>query len=82
MQCNNTHLIVFRGELIQTFLDDVVAVQIFDEHHNVQAEGNDDRVDLVAIRMISTLVSKVSAGDELPLSPRTWRRVERKSIIF
>jgi hypothetical protein len=33
----NPYLIVFRSELVQAFLNDVVSVQVLDENDNVQA---------------------------------------------
>ena len=40
------HLVVVWGKLVETLLDHVVAVEILDEHDDVQAERKDDRVDL------------------------------------
>jgi hypothetical protein len=39
-------LVVFRSQLVEALLDDVVAVQILDEHNNVETKRDDDRVDL------------------------------------
>ena len=41
-----SYLIVLGHELVQALLDDVVAVQVLDQHDDVQAEGDDDGVDL------------------------------------
>jgi hypothetical protein len=40
------HLIFLRSQLVQAFLDNMVAVQILDKHYNMKAERNDDRMDL------------------------------------
>ena len=42
----SSYLIVLRHELVQALLDDVVAVQVLDQHDDVQAKGDDDGVDL------------------------------------
>ena len=39
-------LVVLGRELVQALLDDVVAVQVLDEDDDVQAEGDDDGVNL------------------------------------
>ena len=77
------HLIILRSQLVQAFLNNMVAVQILDKHYNMKAERNDDRMDL-------SIVSKISLN---PLPGKCGRlnksetrlaclRVERKSIIF
>jgi hypothetical protein len=37
-----TDLVVFRRQFIQALLDDVIAVQVLNEHNNVEAERDDD----------------------------------------
>lgn len=39
-------MIVLRRKLVQALLDDVVTVEVLDEHYDVQAESNNDRMDL------------------------------------
>ena len=41
-------LVILRRQLIQAFLNDMVAVEILDEHDDVQAESDNDRVNLSA----------------------------------
>lgn len=48
-----TDLVVFRRQFIQALLDDVIAVQVLNEHDNVEAERNDDRMNLAMVSMIS-----------------------------
>jgi hypothetical protein len=47
------YLIILRSELIQTFLDDVVTVQILDQDYDVKAERKNDRMDLSIVSEIS-----------------------------
>jgi hypothetical protein len=39
-------LVVFRGQMVETFLDDVVSVQVLDERDDVEVEGEDQVLDL------------------------------------
>lgn len=48
-----TDLVILRRQLIQTLLDYVVAVQVLDQHDNVQAQGDDNRVYLSIVANIS-----------------------------
>ena len=48
-----TDLVVFRGQFIQALLDNMITIQVFDEHNNVQAERDDDRMNLAMVSMIS-----------------------------
>jgi hypothetical protein len=41
-----SYLVILRNELVQALLDDMVAVQVLDEHDNVKAESDDDGVNL------------------------------------
>ena len=49
------YLIVLRCKLVQALLDDVVSVEVFNEHHYMQAERNNDGVDLRVVSKISLL---------------------------
>lgn len=35
-------LVILWGELVQAFLDDVVSVQVLNQHNDVQTEGEND----------------------------------------
>ena len=48
-----TDLVVFRRQFIQALLDDVITVQVLNEHNNVEAERDDDRMNLAMVSMIS-----------------------------
>lgn len=48
-----TDLVVFGRQFIQTLLDDVIAVQVLNENNNVEAERDDDRMNLAMVSMIS-----------------------------
>jgi hypothetical protein len=48
-----TDLVIFRRQFIQTLLDDVITVQVLNEHNNVQAERDNDRMNLAMVSMIS-----------------------------
>ncbi len=48
-----TDLVVFRRQFIQALLDDVIAVQVLNEHNNMEAERDDDRMNLAMVSMIS-----------------------------
>lgn len=41
-----TYLVVFRNQPVQTFLNDMVSVEILDQSDNVQAQCHDDASDL------------------------------------
>ena len=47
------YLIVFRSQFVQTFLNDVVTIQVFDQNHDVKTQGDDYRVDLSIVSKIS-----------------------------
>jgi len=49
------YLVVFRCKLVEALLDDVVTVEVLDEHNDVQAECNDDEVNLSIVSSISLL---------------------------
>ena len=48
-----TYLIVFGSQLVQTFLNDMISVQVLDKHNNMEAECNNDRMDLSIVSNIS-----------------------------
>ena len=48
-----TDLAVLRRELIQVLLNDMVAIQVFDQDHDVQAERDNDRVNLRVRSVVS-----------------------------
>ena len=41
-----TNLVILRRELVQALLNDMVAIQILDQNNDVQAERDDDRMNL------------------------------------
>ena len=43
---SQAHLVVLGGKLVKTLLDHVVAIEILDEHDDVQAQCQDDGVNL------------------------------------
>ena len=51
-----THLVILRRQLVQTFLDDVVPIQILDEDHDVHTERDNDRMNLSVVSSISLLM--------------------------
>jgi hypothetical protein len=75
------HLVIFRCELVETFLNNVIPVEILDEHYNMKAECKNNRMNLSVVSMIS-LRSTVSLEDKNPLKRLAWRLVDKKSIIF
>ena len=40
------YLVVIRGQLVETLLDDMIPVEVLDQNDNVKAERNDDGMDL------------------------------------
>ena len=57
------YLVVLRGEFVQTFLNDVITVEVLDKHNNMEAEGNDNGVNLDIVSLIS-LNSSVSLEEK------------------
>lgn len=49
------YLIVIRGELVEALLYNVVPIEILDQRHDVQAEGDDNSMDLSIVSKISLL---------------------------
>ena len=48
-----TYLVVLGSQLVQAFLNNVISVQVLDEHNNVEAECNNDGMDLSIVSKIS-----------------------------
>lgn len=42
-----THLVILRSELVQTLLNDMVTVQVFDKSNHMETEGEDDGMNLI-----------------------------------
>lgn len=57
------YLVVLRGELVETFLNDMVAVEVLDKHNNMEAECHNNRVNLNIVSLIS-LNSPVSLEEK------------------
>ena len=54
-----TYLVVIGRQLVQTFLYDMVAVQVLDQRHNMQAKRNDNSMNLSIVSKISLLLSQM-----------------------
>jgi hypothetical protein len=52
---NNPYLIVFRSELVQALLNDVISVQVLDENNNMQAQSQNNGMNLSIVSLISLL---------------------------
>ena len=48
-----TYLIVFRGQLVETLLDDVIPVEILDKHYDMEAQSKYDGVNLSIVFEVS-----------------------------
>ena len=48
-----THLIILRGELVQTLLYNMITVQVLDQSDDMHAKGDDDGMDLGIVALIS-----------------------------
>ena len=48
-----TNLTILRRELVQALVDDMVAIQILDQDHDVQAKRDDDRMNLHVRSVVS-----------------------------
>jgi hypothetical protein len=80
---NMAYLVIFWGQLVEALLDNVIAVQVLDEHNNVKAECDNDGMYLSIVSEISLLSCPVSVIYEINEEIRlACLRVERKSIIF
>lgn len=53
----NTYLVILRRELVQTLLNDMVTIEVLDEHDNMQAQSDDNRMNLSIVSKISLLPS-------------------------
>ena len=77
-----TNLVVLWRQFVQALLDDMIPIQILDEHHNVQAERDNDRVNLAMVSMISLCPTATLSVDRrkdsnklcLPVSESTKSR--------
>ena len=66
-----TDLVILRRELVQALLNDMVAIQVLDQDHDVQAKRDDDRMNLrvrsvVSLhhqRIMQTRASQRAAGE-------------------
>ena len=74
-------MVILRRKLVQALLDDVVPVKVLDEHDDVQAQSQNDGVNLdiakVSLRSTCKQYEQRLTGGTL-----ACLRVERKSIIF
>lgn len=57
------YLVVLRGKLVKTFLNDMVAVEVLDKHNNMKAERDNNGVNLDIVSLIS-LNSPVSLEEK------------------
>jgi len=57
------YLVVLRGEFVETLLNDMVAIEVLDEHDNMEAERDDNGVNLGIVSLIS-LNSPVSLEEK------------------
>ena len=71
----STHLVVLGGKLVEALLNDMIPVQVLDECHDMKTERDDNGMNLETTIGYPYTQGKEGAG-------RTWRRVDRKSIIF
>jgi hypothetical protein len=55
-------LVILRYELVKAFLNDMIAVEVLDEHHNVQAQRNDDRMNLATIKSVNVLGRRLESS--------------------
>ena len=73
------YLVILRCKLVEALLDDMIPVEVLDEHDDVQAQSEDDRVDLNVRWSAQT---PIDSGIILTGVTLACLRVERKSIIF
>lgn len=50
---NIADLVVLRGKLVQTLLDDMIPIEVLDEDHDVLAERHNNRVNLSVVSKVS-----------------------------
>lgn len=55
-----SYLVILGYELVQTFLDDVVAVEVFNQDNDMEAQSHDNRVDLIIVFEVSLHCPPVS----------------------
>ena len=78
-----TNLIVLRSQLVETLLDNMIAVQVLDKHYNMKAECNNDRMNLSIVSMISlNPIPRKCARLNNNGTTLACLRVDKKSIIF
>ena len=73
------YLIIFRGQLIEAFLNDMVTVQILDENDDMKTECHNNGVDLSIISMISLLLTcKLTCriGNKITCLPTTGQEID------
>jgi hypothetical protein len=75
------YLVVIRSQLVQAFLDHMIAVQVLDQHDDVKTEGNNDRMDLSRAMWVR-LFTFVSENSKRLMRELACRPVDKKSIIF
>ena len=66
------YLVVLRGELVETFLNDMVAVEVLDKHNNMGAERDNNGMNLNIVSLISlnssvSLEEKRKSESDLPV---------------
>ncbi|SRR6266702_887565 len=77
-----TNLIILWRQFVQALLNDMIPIQVLDEHHNVQTERDNDRVNLAMVSMISLCPTATLSVDRrennyklcLPVSASTESR--------
>ena len=47
------YLVILRRELVQALLNDMIAIQVLDQDHDVQAQRDDDRMNLRVRSVVS-----------------------------
>lgn len=67
------YLVILRGELVETLLNDMVAVEILDKHNNMEAERDNNGVNLNIVSLISlnspvSLEEKRKSESDLPVA--------------
>jgi hypothetical protein len=59
------YLVILWSKLVQAFLNNMVSVQVLDQHHYVKAECNNDSMNLSIVSKISLLSLLVSVMDSM-----------------
>jgi hypothetical protein len=60
-----THLIVLRCEFVETFLDDMIPIQVLDERHNMETKSKNDRMNLSTIGL-------ANLNGDRPITQKTY----------